>query len=402
MDRRPEPEEVRAAWDTLAPYWDEQMQAGNTWQRNLIQPAVERLLGIAPGELVLEIACGNGLFARRMAELGARVLGTDFSEPMLNRARAYGGDVEYRLADAADETALLALGEAASFDAVVCNMAIMDMVEIEPMIAASSKLLRRDGRFVFSTVHPAFNGEATRVLEQTEDERGVVRTDSIKVSRYIRPSTQLGVALEGQPVVQWYFHRPLSALPDLVPARLRPRRNRGTRTRARRRAAWINVRCVHRSATNSRRADATGAALTLPARPSRAKPERSSGPGKRTRYLSAVAVAVGGATTLRGRGGDAAARAAASGTLARLVSPRHWRNCAHGERQGRQPRGRSGADQMEKGVAEHDAAAAHAYLSLKLIAAATEKGGGAPAQGEGDHAPGQRHPPGLRPHRGAA
>lgn len=178
MNRRPEPEEVRAAWDTLAPYWDEQMKAGNTWQRNLIQPAVERLLGIAPGELVLEIACGNGLFARRMAELGARVLGTDFSEPMLNRARAYGGDVEYRLADAADETALLALGEAASFDAVVCNMAIMDMVEIEPMIAASSKLLRRDGRFVFSTVHPAFNGEATRVLEQTEDERGVVRTHS--------------------------------------------------------------------------------------------------------------------------------------------------------------------------------------------------------------------------------
>ena len=71
-------------WDTLAPYWDEQMQAGNTWQRGLIEPAVERLLGIAPGELVLEIACGNGVFARRMAELGACVLGTDFSEPMLD------------------------------------------------------------------------------------------------------------------------------------------------------------------------------------------------------------------------------------------------------------------------------------------------------------------------------
>jgi 2-polyprenyl-3-methyl-5-hydroxy-6-metoxy-1,4-benzoquinol methylase len=209
-NRRPEPEEVRAAWDALAPYRDEQTQAGNTWQRDLIQPAVERLLRIAPGELVLEIACGNGLFTRRMAELGARVLGTDFSEPMLDRA--HGGDIEYRLADAADETALLALGEPGSFDAVVCNMAIMDMVEIEPMIVAAAKLLRRDGRFVFSTVHPAFNGEATRVLEQSEDERGVVRTYSVKVSRYIRPSTQLGVALEGQPVVQWYFHRPLTDL----------------------------------------------------------------------------------------------------------------------------------------------------------------------------------------------
>ena len=211
-NQRPEPEEVRAAWDTLAPYWDEQIQAGKTWQRDLIQPGVERLLGIAPGELVLEIACGNGVFTRRMTELGARVLATDFSEPMLDRARAYGGDIDYRLADAADKAALLALGEPASFHAVVCNMAIMDMVEIEPMIAASATLLRRDGRFVFSTVHPAFNGEATRVLEQSDDERGVVRTYSVKVSRYIRPSTQLGVAIEGQPVVQWYFHRPLSEL----------------------------------------------------------------------------------------------------------------------------------------------------------------------------------------------
>jgi 2-polyprenyl-3-methyl-5-hydroxy-6-metoxy-1,4-benzoquinol methylase len=211
-DRRPKPEEVREVWDTLAPYWDEQIQRGNTWQRDLIQPAVERLLGVAPGERVLEIACGNGMFARRVAELGARVLASDFSEPMLDRARAYGGELEYRLADAGDETALLALGEPASFDAVVCNMAIMDMVEIEPMIAASSTLLRRDGRFVFSILHPAFNGEATRVLEQSEDERGVVRTYAVKVSRYIRPSTQLGVAIEGQPVVQWYFHRPLSEL----------------------------------------------------------------------------------------------------------------------------------------------------------------------------------------------
>ena len=138
------------------------------------------------------------------------------------------------------------------------------------MIAACAKLLRRDGRFVFSTVHPAFNGEATRVVEQSEDERGVVRTYSVKVSRYIRPSTQLGVALEGQPVVQWYFHCPLSELlQSWFRARFRPRRDRGTRIGPRRRARRIDVRCVHRSATDSRRADATGHSLRLPGLDSR-------------------------------------------------------------------------------------------------------------------------------------
>jgi hypothetical protein len=35
-------------WRRPAERTDEQIQAGNTWQRDLIQPAFERLLGIAP------------------------------------------------------------------------------------------------------------------------------------------------------------------------------------------------------------------------------------------------------------------------------------------------------------------------------------------------------------------
>jgi ubiquinone/menaquinone biosynthesis C-methylase UbiE len=209
---QPAHEEIRATWDALAAFWDDQMEAGRTWQRTLIQPAVEQLLGLEPGEQVLEVACGNGEFSRRMTELGGRVLATDLSGQMLERARARGGPIEYRLADATNEEAMLALGEPASFDAVVCNMAIMDIAEIEPMVSACARLLKRGGRFVFSTLHPAFNNAATRLVEQSENENGVVRTYSVKVSRYIHPSTGMGVAIEGQPVAQWYFHRPIGEL----------------------------------------------------------------------------------------------------------------------------------------------------------------------------------------------
>jgi len=211
-EREPTQEEIRAAWDALASHWDENTEAGRTWQRGLIRPAVEALLQLEPGERVLEFACGNGDLSRRMAELGARVLATDFSEAMLEQARVHGGDVDYRSADAADEAAVLSLGDPESFDAVVCNMAIMDMLEIEPMVAASTRLLRSAGRFVFSVLHPAFNSTATRMVEQSENDEGLVRTYSVKVSSYIRPSTAKGVALAGQPVVQWYFHRPISEL----------------------------------------------------------------------------------------------------------------------------------------------------------------------------------------------
>ncbi len=212
MNERPTNEDVRATWDAIAPYWDEQMEAGNTMQRPLIQPAVERLLALRAGERVLEIACGNGEFSRRMMEAGGQVLATDFSEAMLERARAHGGDVEYRQVDATDEAALRALGDHA-FDAIVCNQAIMDMADIEPMASALPALLAPGGRLVFSTMHPAFNSnDATRVIEQAEDDSGVVRTYSVKVSGYATPSAAKGVAIEGQPVAHWYFHRSIADL----------------------------------------------------------------------------------------------------------------------------------------------------------------------------------------------
>jgi ubiquinone/menaquinone biosynthesis C-methylase UbiE len=202
-------DDVRSAWDQLAEFWDERMEAGATWQRHLIQPPVERLLQLQPGERVLEIACGNGEFARRMADLGGNVLATDFSEEMLERARSHRSDVEYRSADATDVEALLALGEPSSFDAVVSNMAIMDMESIEPMVAAASRLLKPGGRFVFSTPHPAFNSGNARPTVELDPKGSTTEMYSVKVSSYGRPGTGKGVALPGQPVEQWYFHRPL-------------------------------------------------------------------------------------------------------------------------------------------------------------------------------------------------
>ena len=209
----PGPEDVRAAWDANAAFWDEQMESGGTWQQFLIEPAVERMLRLERGERVLEVACGNGEFARRMATLGASVLATDFSEAMLERARAHGGDVEYRQADATDEAALAALGDPGSFDAVVCNMALMDMREIEPLARAAWTLLRPGGRLLLSSVHPAFNsGSFALVTERREADDGLVQQHFVKVSAYAQPHVTRGIAVEGQPVLHWYFHRSLTDL----------------------------------------------------------------------------------------------------------------------------------------------------------------------------------------------
>ncbi len=97
-------EETRAIWDQNAAFWDDRMRDGNGFQDVLVQPACERLLDLQPGEQVLELACGSGIFARRMAQLGVHVTATDFSTQMLERARVrtseHADRITYRLVDA--------------------------------------------------------------------------------------------------------------------------------------------------------------------------------------------------------------------------------------------------------------------------------------------------------------
>lgn len=206
------------AWDTNAEFWDERMGEGNDFFDVLLWPAVEKLLRSAPGERLLDVACGNGVTSRRLANAEASVTAFDGSPAMIALARARGGasNIDYRVIDATDYEALIGLGTGV-FDAALCNMALMDMADIDPLMKALAVLLKPGGRFVFSVLHPCFNNPATVQMGELEDRNGaLVATYSVKIPRYQTPFTQVGLAMHGQPEPHPYFHRPLGWL--LAPA----------------------------------------------------------------------------------------------------------------------------------------------------------------------------------------
>lgn len=210
-----ENERAQNAWNANAVFWDEHMGEGNDFFNVLVWPAVEHLLQPAVGERLLDVACGNGLTSRRLAQAGVSVVACDFSEAMLEQARKHDGQerIDYRMVDATDRDELLALGEAAPFDGALCNMAMMDMADIAPLMQAIGTLLRPGGRFVFSIMHPCFNSPAIVHTGELEDREGsLVSTYAIKVSRYMTPYSQAGLAMKDQPEPHPYFHRPLHEL----------------------------------------------------------------------------------------------------------------------------------------------------------------------------------------------
>jgi len=208
-------EENRRAWEANAAFWDERMGEGNDFANLLCWPIVRSMLDPQPGQRILDAACGNGLFSRRLAGLGAEVVAFDFSAELVKLAQARSSPSTpmptYHAIDATDGQALRALG-AHVFDSVLCNMALFDIADIAPLFQALPELLKPGGRFVFSLAHPAFNNSSVVHLVEERDNNGVIETvHSVKVSRYMSITRSRGLALRGQPEAQVYYDRPLQA-----------------------------------------------------------------------------------------------------------------------------------------------------------------------------------------------
>jgi SAM-dependent methyltransferase len=189
--------EVHDIWNQNAVFWDDYMGEGNQFQRLLIAPAEERLLALQGQEQILDIAC-------------------DFSETFIARAKARtlenADRIDYRVVDATQRDQLLALGEAC-FDAAICNMALMDIPTIEPLLGSLPRLLKPHGRFIFSVPHPCFNSvSVTKSIEEEDHEGELITQYAVKVSGYMTPFARKGLGVIGQPAPHYLFHRPLSVL----------------------------------------------------------------------------------------------------------------------------------------------------------------------------------------------
>lgn len=206
---------AQAAWEANAEFWDARMgDEGNDFFRILQWPVITSFLDPQPADRILDIACGNGLTSRKLAEFGATVIAFDFSVELLRLAQGRpnpDAHITYYTLDATDESALLeSLSPHAPFDSALCNMALFDMAEIEPLFRALRSLLKPGGVFVFSLLHPAFNNSSSmHVAEEMDDEGQIKTVYSVKISRYMTPYHAHGVALRDQPRPQLYFERPL-------------------------------------------------------------------------------------------------------------------------------------------------------------------------------------------------
>jgi demethylmenaquinone methyltransferase / 2-methoxy-6-polyprenyl-1,4-benzoquinol methylase len=134
------PDEVRRMFDRIAPVYDAMnrvMTAGldRRWRKLAVKEVVW------PDDRVLDACCGTGDLAVEAERRGGRVVGIDFSEPMLERARKKSGAIEWVRGDAM----ALPFGDG-EFDAVTVGFGVRNLEDLARGLAELARVLRPGGK----------------------------------------------------------------------------------------------------------------------------------------------------------------------------------------------------------------------------------------------------------------
>ncbi len=128
------------------------------------------------GKKVLDLGCGYGYYTNYFTSIGANVLGVDGSEKMIEIARGKYPHCIYALHDISEKLPF----EEGTFDLVFCNQVLMDIENIEIVFSECKRILKENGIFYYSIVHPAFYDGQWLV-----DEKGFKYAKSIRT--YLKP-----------------------------------------------------------------------------------------------------------------------------------------------------------------------------------------------------------------------
>lgn len=112
---------------------------------------VAELLELRPGTRVLDVPCGEGRIAGRLARRGCEVVGVDSSERFLAVARERHPEVAFQLAD------MRALDFDAEFDAAVnwfTSFGYFDSATNDAVLAGFARALRPGGRLLLEMLNP--------------------------------------------------------------------------------------------------------------------------------------------------------------------------------------------------------------------------------------------------------
>lgn len=155
-------DETRDFWNRAADDWEIQVgDEGDLNRRVNSDSVLWNFAGDVAGLAVLDAGCGTGYLSKKLRDRGALVTGIDFSERMIEIARAKYPDIDFRV----DSCSELRSVDDEQFDLVIANYLLMDTPDLRGTMNAFNRILKPDGAVVLVFSHPCFPQGRARIPE---------------------------------------------------------------------------------------------------------------------------------------------------------------------------------------------------------------------------------------------
>ncbi len=192
------------SWNAMGEEWIPLAQTGES-RMKFIMPWMLRYMGDVQGLRILDLGCGEGGYARRLAAAGAMVTAVDCSAAALRyaeeQAQREGLTITHYHRNSND---LFDIADA-SFDVVLCSMMLMDCEDLDGTLREVVRVLKPQGRLFASMLHPCFDGNHERGIGR----QGQGETREVVVKNYFEPREWDAPLPNGETSVIWR-HRTLS------------------------------------------------------------------------------------------------------------------------------------------------------------------------------------------------
>lgn len=204
---------IQTSWGGVADWYDNHLEKNDdTYHSKVIFPNLLRLLGDVTGKKILDLACGQGVFSRELRARGAFVTGVDIGKELIAIAESKNESIKEKgthkivyHATSADDLYMI---KDASVDRVVCVLALQNIENLTKSISEASRVLTKDGSFVFVLNHPAFRNPRKSGWGYNESEQiQYRRVDAYMSESHIKIDMTPGSEKNKKWTVS--FHRPL-------------------------------------------------------------------------------------------------------------------------------------------------------------------------------------------------
>lgn len=192
--------------------WADQYDTNSNKTRDLDTKSTIKTLNKFDFSKVIELGCGTGKNTTFLLKKADEIIGLDFSQEMLNRAKAKIKDerVEFRKADLTKSWEI----DNDFADLITCSLTLEHIKNLNHIFNQANLKLKKNGLFFISELHPFKQYSGSKAKYETENGTKELEVYIHHISEYIDEAKNNG--LEFVEMKEWFDENTENGIPRLI------------------------------------------------------------------------------------------------------------------------------------------------------------------------------------------